>query len=119
MRPRAFLLLRLPAFEWLRGAHDQAVHTARRYTGGELDARLRTAGLDPVRITYANGLLLPLVVAKRLAERVTRAGGDDLAPPPAVVEQLFSGALALERRLLRRMSLPVGVSLLALARRPA
>jgi SAM-dependent methyltransferase len=117
LRPGGWLLLRLPAFEWLRGAHDESVHTARRYTRAGLRAKLVEAGLEPTRITHVNGLLLPLAAAKRGAERLTGASGDDLGPTPALAEALFRGALAIERRLLRRRDLPVGVSVMAVARR--
>ncbi|HEY3108540.1 MAG TPA: methyltransferase domain-containing protein, partial [Chloroflexota bacterium] len=71
LRPGGNLLLRLPAHEWLRGAHDAAVHTERRYTAAGLRARLAGAGLEPRRLTYLNSLLLPLAAAKRAAERLT------------------------------------------------
>jgi SAM-dependent methyltransferase len=119
LRPGGYLLVRLPALEWLRGAHDAAVHTERRYRAGQLRARLARAGLEPKRVTYLNTLLLPLAAAKRVAERLTRAEGDDLGPTPPLLEATFRAALAAERRLLRRRDLPIGVSLLALARRPA
>jgi SAM-dependent methyltransferase len=117
LRPGGWLLLRLPALGWLRGAHDEAVHTARRYGRGELRAKLLRAGLEPVRVTYLNSLLLPLAAAKRVADRVTRARGDDLGPAPALAAAGFRSALALERRLLRRGDLPLGVSVMAIARR--
>jgi SAM-dependent methyltransferase len=118
LRPGGYLLVRLPALEWLRGAHDAAVHTERRYRAGELRARIARAGLEPIRVTYLNTLLLPLAAAKRAAERLTRAEGDDLGPAPPLLEAFFRAALAAERRLLRRRDLPIGVSLLAVARRP-
>jgi SAM-dependent methyltransferase len=119
LRPGGHLLLRLPALEWLRGAHDAAVHTERRYSAAGLRARLAGAGLEPLRLTYLNGLLLPLAAAKRAAERLAGAEGDDLGPTPRLLEALFRSALAAERRLLRGRDLPAGVSVLALARRPA
>ena len=118
LRPGGWLLLRLPALGWLRGGHDRAVHGARRYTRGELRAKLGRAGLEPVRLTYLNSLLLPLAAARRLADRVTGAEGDDLGATPRLAAVGFRSALALERRLLRRYDLPLGVSVLAIARRP-
>ena len=38
---------------------------------GGLRGRLVRAGLEPLRVTYLNALLLPLAAAKRLAERLT------------------------------------------------
>jgi SAM-dependent methyltransferase len=119
LRPGGHLLVRLPALEWLRGAHDAAVHTERRYSAAGLRARLTRAGLEPIRVTYLNGLLLPLAAAKRVAERLSGAEGDDLGPTLPLLEALFRSALAAERQLLRRWNLPLGVSVLAVARRPA
>jgi SAM-dependent methyltransferase len=117
LRPGGWLLLRLPAYGWLRGAHDEAVHTARRYTAGALRKLLRAAGLSPRRLTYVNGLLLPLAAAKRMVERVTGASGDDLGEIPPLLEAAFRTAMAAERLILRHRDLPAGVSVLALARR--
>lgn len=117
LRPGGFALVRLPAFEWLRGAHDRVVHTERRYTAPDLAARFTHSGFQVVDLTYVNTFLLPVVVLKRAAERLTDAFGDDLAPTPAVVNAVCRGALAVERWVLRRGRLPVGVSLQAIARR--
>jgi SAM-dependent methyltransferase len=117
LRPGGWLVVRLPALGWLRGRHDEAVHTARRYTRGELRAKLRRADLEPIRLTYLNSLLLPLAAARRIADRLGRAEGDDLGPTPPLATAGFRAALALERQLLRRCDLPLGVSVMAIARR--
>jgi SAM-dependent methyltransferase len=117
LRPGGWLLVRLPALGWLRGGHDAAVHAARRYTLGELRTKLRRAGLEPVRLTYLNSLLLPLAAARRAADRLTGARGDDLGPTPALATAALGAALARERQLLRRCDLPLGVSVMATARR--
>ncbi|TAK24634.1 MAG: class I SAM-dependent methyltransferase [Chloroflexota bacterium] len=117
LRPGGYVLLRLPAFEWLRGAHDRAVHTERRYTAAGLATKLDQAGFQLVDVTHVNALLLPVVVLKRAVERLTGAVGDDLAPTPGFVDAVCRAALAIERRVLRLRRLPLGVSLQAIARR--
>jgi SAM-dependent methyltransferase len=117
LRPGGWLLVRLPAYEWLRGAHDEAVHTARRYTAPGLRARMENAGFRPRRITYLNGLLLPLAAAKRVVERQSGAEGDDLGEVTPVLDRVFRAAMAAERRILRRRNLPFGVSVMGLAQR--
>ena len=57
------------AFEWLRSAHDEAVHGGRRYTRGELVARVRAAGFTPLFASYTYCLVFPVVAAVRLARR--------------------------------------------------
>src|SRR6266581_7392228 len=40
LRPGGLVVLRAPAHDWLRGAHDLAVHTRHRYHRDELAAKL-------------------------------------------------------------------------------
>lgn len=118
LRPGGWLLLRLPAYDWLRGRHDIAVHTRHRYTTAEVERKVTAAGFTPVRISYANCLLFPLAVAKRLADKLAPAGsGSDVGPPPRG-NALLSAVLSAEARWLVHHSLPWGLSVLCLARKP-
>lgn len=121
LRPGGLLLVRLPAYGFLRSHHDEAVHTRERYTAAKLRHRLQEAGFAPLRISYANTLLFPLAAVKRLGERLfpTLGSAPDLSMPQPWVNALLSAVLKTEARLLRRTSLPFGLSVLALARRPA
>jgi hypothetical protein len=110
-------MLRLPAFTWLRGAHDDAVHGARRYTASDVRSLCARAGLTLARTTYLNALLLPVAFARRSFERLTGVGEDDLGPTPRLADAVGRIAMTVERSLLRRWDLPVGVSIMAVARR--
>ena len=46
LRPGGRLLIRVPAFDWLRGTHDIKVSTAHRYTSKELALKLAKSGLE-------------------------------------------------------------------------
>jgi hypothetical protein len=46
LKPGGLLLVRVPAFKALWGAHDEAVHSRHRYTRGELGALLRSQGFE-------------------------------------------------------------------------
>jgi SAM-dependent methyltransferase len=117
LRPGGLLLVRVPALRLLWGAHDAAVHSRHRYTRRELRALLESEGLEVLRASYCNSLLLPVVAARRLLDRVTGRQGSDVAFLPAPLEWAFGAALRLEARLLRRLSFPLGASVVALARR--
>jgi len=118
LRPGGWLLLRLPAHNWLRGAHDDAVQTRHRYNRQEVIGKLAATGFQPVRVTYVNSLLLlPAVVWRVLQRALGRPAASDLRLPPRPVNALLKGALYAERSWLRRFDLPVGLSLLALAKK--
>jgi SAM-dependent methyltransferase len=119
LRPGGLLLVRVPALRALWGAHDAAVLSRHRYTRGELRALVEGAGLLALRVTYANTLLLPLLAARRAVDRLSGRHGSDVGFLPAPLELTFRSLLKAEAALLRRgLSLPLGSSLFALARRP-
>ncbi|MFN3335747.1 MAG: hypothetical protein ACK47M_24875, partial [Caldilinea sp.] len=101
----------------LYGPHDVAFGTGRRYGRNEFVTLVRTAGLTPARVTYANSLLSPAVVAVRLLQR-----WGVLAFSPALyneggVNRLLGMALHVEAAWLRKRNLPWGTSLFVLAKR--
>ncbi|HET7292555.1 MAG TPA: class I SAM-dependent methyltransferase [Vicinamibacteria bacterium] len=118
LAPGGFLLVRMPALMLLWGAHDEAVHSRHRYRRAEVETLLRGAGLQVVRSTYANFFLFPLVLLRRRLDRLTGRHGSDVAFLPAPFEALFRGLLLAEAWLAQRISLPIGASVLVLARKP-
>lgn len=118
LRPGGRLLLRVPALAWLRGRHDEVVQTRRRYGRREIVRGLEARGFAVERASYANALLLPLVAAKRLSERWRDGAGSDLDQEAGGLEGAFRAALRLEARVIPRLALPLGVSVIALATRP-
>ena len=123
LKPGGYLLMRVPAFEFLRGPHDRVVFTRRRYTAGEVARLVRSAGLTVERLTYANSVLFIPALVWRVAGRLlspARKGRatSDVRPVPAPVNRLLLELLRLEGRLIRSFGrLPVGMSVICLARR--
>jgi SAM-dependent methyltransferase len=119
LRPGGRLLIRLPAFELLRGKHDRAVHGRRRYTAAEVRALLEAQGFRVERASYVNSLLLPLPLAQRLLERALPAAEheeSDLAPPPALLNEALRWPMAAEAAWLARGgSFPAGLSVICRA----
>ena len=120
LKPGGFLMLRLPAYNWLRGHHDVTIHTARRYTTNEVTRLLAESGFRTARISYANTILFPLALAKRLSERIWPPAPDssDLSVNFGVFNGLFKLILCSEAPLVTRMGLPFGLSVLALGQKP-
>ena len=118
LRPGGLLLVRVPALRALWGAHDEAVHSRHRYTRGEMRRLLQEGGLEVVRLSYGNSFLLPLLALRRSLDRLRGRHGSDVAFLPAPLELAFRSLLRLEAALVSRVSLPLGASLFALARKP-
>ena len=119
LAPGGLLFVRVPALRLLWGAHDEAVLSRHRYTRAELRGLLAGSGLEVLRASYCNSLLLPLLLARRGLDRLTGRQGSDVSFLPAPFETAFRALLGLEARLVRVASLPVGASVLAVARKPS
>jgi SAM-dependent methyltransferase len=90
LKPAGLLLLRVPAHDWLRGAHDRLVHTRHRYAPAEVQTKLAQAGFQVEQLAWANSLLFPAAAAKRLLLERARpnhaaesASGAHVTPPPS------------------------------------
>ncbi len=121
-RPGGTLIVTVPAYRWLWSEHDQALGHRRRYRAGELRRLLEAAGFRIVKMTHVLSLLLLPIAAFRLLQRVWRRS--DEAPKTALIvlprplNTLLVWILALEMRLAAAISLPFGVSIACVARRP-
>lgn len=118
LRPGGILLMRVSAYPWLKGPHDAAFNTARRYVRPELAACLVGAGFGVVRMTYANALLGGPAVALRLLQRWGLAPFWPGLYETPELNAALEWSLRCEARWLRRLDLPAGLSLYALARKP-
>ena len=120
LRPGGKLILNLAAFDFLRGAHDAAVDVVRRYTRPQVRALLEGADFVIERLTYWNFALTPPIALvrwlsrRRLAEEEARS---DFRPLPSLVNTALKTLAALELSASRHLSLPLGTSVLAVARK--
>jgi SAM-dependent methyltransferase len=121
-RPGGWLLVTVPAYQALWSLHDEANHHYRRYGRRSLRAAATTAGWHVERLSSFNSLLLAPAAAVRLAQRRLGAHNgytNDLALGPAWLNDVLERPLALEASWLARgRTLPMGLSLLAVLRRP-
>lgn len=113
------VVLTVPAFQWLYGAHDEAHHHFRRYTAARLRLLAERAGFRVKRHGYFNTLLFPLVGALRLAGRILgKDRSDDAAIPPPRLNRLLYHIFAAEAWLVPHRFFPFGVSALAVLEKP-
>jgi SAM-dependent methyltransferase len=122
IRPGGHVILTVPQHPALWSAADIYAHHVRRYRRRELVDRVRSSGLAPVRITSFVTSLLPLMAISRWRVRRDPRAYDPVADLvlPRPVNRAFEGILDVERKLIGRgIDLPVGGSLVLVARREA
>jgi SAM-dependent methyltransferase len=118
LKPEGYFLIRVPAYNWLRGKHDKIVFTRHRYTREELVTETRSAGFKVLRATYANTFLFPFAIAKRFLEKILpEEKNSDVKPLPNFLNSLFTKILYLEAAAVSKFNLPFGLSLFVLAQK--
>lgn len=120
LKPGGILLLRVPANKWLRLVHDRHVHTRQRYSALELKEKLKSSGFLVEKISFVNLILLPLASIRYLWERISppkeMESGVEKLPLP--LNRILAALVSVEGPLLSLFSLPFGLGLLAVGRKP-
>ena len=116
VRPGGVVCLMEPGVRRLRRAHDRVTHTARRFSLADLTDMLTAAGLDMLSSTGAYSFLVPPAWIKAKLER-GRTSSDLNRNQSGLAGSLELAARA-ERAVLRRLSLPAGLSVIAVGRKP-
>ena len=120
LRPGGTAVITDSALEWLRGPHDEAVHARKRYRLGELSDLVGDGGFQIVRRSYANTLLFFPMVAYRLARRwfPGQPSRSDVLAMPRPLQTILVAVMQLERWILRWADLPIGTSVIVVAKKP-
>jgi SAM-dependent methyltransferase len=119
VRPGGGLIATVPQHRWLWSQADDFAGHERRYSRSELTDKVVAAGFELVWTTSFVTFLLPLMAASRFLARRRPYSLDREFGLPRLVEGLFERSLDLERAAMSRgVSLPIGGSLLVVARRP-
>jgi SAM-dependent methyltransferase len=122
LRPGGMAMFTVPAFPGLWSEHDEAIGHKRRYKVAPLRTLAAAAGLEIVKLSYVITALFIPIYLFRLAQRAFRTGRPEgpkttLILLPGVVNRLVTAILWLESRMMLRVNLPFGVSLVMVARR--
>jgi SAM-dependent methyltransferase len=119
LRLRGSAILSVPAHEWLFSQHDAALQHFRRYSRLAVRDLLERNRLMVSRLSYWNAALFPVVCIQRLTGKRHRRGQpqSDTVLPPRLLNEALAGLLAVESALVSRITLPWGVSLVAVAER--
>lgn len=115
LKPGGRIVLTVPAFNFLWSQHDDENHHQRRYRRRDLIELARQCGLSLDYISYFNFWLFPPVAAVRLIRKAIpyRESWQDMRQPNEVVNRILQSIFSSERHVVGRMSLPFGISLMA------
>jgi SAM-dependent methyltransferase len=119
-RPGGGIMLTVPQHPFLWSALDDYSMHKRRYTRGDLIAKVEQAGFTILRATSFVTFLLPLMVLSRLRKHSMQSNFDPAAEfrIGATLNRFLETILGCERLLIQRgISFPAGGSLLIVARR--
>jgi SAM-dependent methyltransferase len=124
-KPGGLLMITVPAYQWLWSEHDDINEHRRRYTRPRLRAALGQAPVDCLKLSYINTFLAPPVMLVRLVKRLFRKPEkdpstlkSDVYPVPKAANKILQAVFASEATWLRYGSLPFGISVLCVARKP-
>ncbi len=115
-KPGAIVALMEPGGKRLWRSHDDVTHTGRRFSVAELSEMAHGAGLEVLRATSAYSFLVPPAWLMGIVER--GKAKSDVGRNQSGLGGLLGVLAAIERRFLRRFSLPFGLSAIVIARRP-
>jgi SAM-dependent methyltransferase len=119
LRPGGIVIATVPAYQWLYSPRDAHHHHFRRYGKRQFRTLWTTSDAKITLISHYNTLLFPLAAAVRIASKLfpRRSKLGDLAIPPALLNRFLSFFMQSESNLLGRVSLPFGLSQIAVVRK--
>lgn len=117
LKTGGILILRVPANKFLMSAHDKYVHTARRYSKGELERKIRKAGLIIKQISYIHSPIMPISLVKIFLEKLLKKGSvSSVGSVNPLVNWFFTWLLCFEARLVvAGLWIPFGQGLVVVA----
>jgi len=121
LQPGGLAVINAAALGVLHGSHSTLTREVRRYSRRRLTALLTSAGFSIERLTFTNMATFPIALAVRTLDRLAGHAGEaseaDLRVPPRPINWCFDRLLAVEGWWLRFFDLPIGTSLLCVARK--
>lgn len=120
LAPGGRVLITVPAFQFLWSGHDVFLEHRRRYTLGEIEQVVRSAGLRVLKGRYFFGALFPLVSLMRTIDRLRLRTGkteakSQLKPASPYVNEALVRLHDVERRSLFGVNRLAGLTAFCLA----
>lgn len=120
LRSGGYVMVTVPAYQFLWSELDDQVGHVRRYTKKELIEKLKKAGFEIVKASYfVLFMFVPIVIFRLMGKMTGRAKKPQFTfvEFPKPINWLLTKTLDLEAAVLPRVNFPFGTSIIALARK--
>lgn len=120
LKPGGVGIIMVPAYMFLWGVQDEAAHHYRRYTLGRFLKKIRSnSSFSILRASYFNTFLfLPIALVRFLSRLFGfRKRHSDFDINNDLLDKVFFSIFNLEKKILRYINFPFGVSILAVLRK--
>ncbi len=118
-RKGGYSLIFVPAFMWLWGVQDDISHHRIRYTKRQIVERLKAAGYEIERATYANFTFFAPILGGRTIMKLTGVKPEsENNINVSALNGLFGKIFSAESLWLKNLNFPFGVSIVVVAKKP-
>lgn len=117
---QGIVILTVPAFKFLWSPRDILLEHKRRYTGAGLKLLLEKCGFKIIRCSYINSFYFPGLLLYSLSKKLSRCTSKprtDILLLPRWIDKLFSFILKVEENILLHTNIPIGTSILCIAKK--
>lgn len=117
LAPGGLLILKVPAFEILRGPHDEEVYTKKRYTKRDFKKLLANSKFKKLSISYIGSFLFPILFIKNIFYQQANESRSSISQVWSPLNRLLIFTFKLEAYLTKFISIPFGISLLVVLKK--
>jgi len=119
LKKTGIIFITVPAYHFLWSPHDVAESHYRRYNSKSLSSVVTKGGLSISRMSYFITILFPFIALFRLLSKLNvKKPKSDIAIIrfPKFIDKIFRHILFFESKLLQKINLPFGLSLICVAK---
>ena len=119
LKKSGYFLITVPAYKWMWSQWDVVLHHKRRYTKGQIESLLKSAGFEIIKSTYLYSfLLLPVYVVRKIKKMFFKnIYPSDFKVGLPFVDKLLSFISDFERRIGLSFGIPFGLSIILIAKK--
>lgn len=110
-----YLLVIDSAVAFLYGKHDKKMMARERYNLSDLSFKIENCGFSIIKKTYLYFFLFPIFVLIRLLNKIIEI--ENVKIPNRIINEIFYFLCRIEAFLIKKISLPIGSSVMVLARK--